>query len=122
MANSSSEVNQAHEQKHEGELDIQDAAINNEARNVEVEVKVVGVTRFNQKTNIDSQELHTFKSVKKEKAFRSQASDLGIEMARESHALSPETNTIKESRQFHGIVEVRGWLKLQVLQREIVSL
>ncbi|XP_009602017.1 enhancer of mRNA-decapping protein 4-like [Nicotiana tomentosiformis] len=102
MANSSSEVNHVNEQKSEGESSIQDVVINKEARNVEVEVKV-GETRFNQKTDIGSQEeLHTFVSENKEKAFCSQASDLGIEMARECHALSPETYIVEESRQFDG--------------------
>lgn len=45
MGNSSSEVNLAREQKCEGELDIQDVVINSEALNVDMEVKVVGVTR-----------------------------------------------------------------------------
>ncbi|CAN4097145.1 unnamed protein product [Withania somnifera] len=103
MANSSSEVNHANEHKSEGESSIQDVVSNKEAHNVEVEVKVVGETRFSQKTDIGSQEeLHTFVSENKEKPFCSQASDLGIEMARECRALLPETHIVKESRQFHG--------------------
>lgn len=74
----------------------------NEARNVEVEVKVVAESTLSYETCIDSQELHTFISEKKEKAFCSQAYDQGIEMNRKSHALSPETYTIKEARQFYG--------------------
>ncbi|KAK4344480.1 hypothetical protein RND71_034656 [Anisodus tanguticus] len=103
MANSSSEVNHVNEQKSERESSIQDVVINKEARNVEVEVNVVGETRFSRKTDIGSQEeLHTFVSENKEKPFCSQASDLGIEMAQECRALSPETYIIEESRQFDG--------------------
>ncbi|XP_060199203.1 enhancer of mRNA-decapping protein 4-like isoform X2 [Lycium barbarum] len=103
MANSSSEVNHVNEQKSEGESSIQEVVINKEARNVEVEVKVVGETKFSPKTDIGSQEeLHTFVSENKEKLFCSQASDLGIEMARECRALSPETYIVEESRQFAG--------------------
>ncbi|KAG5578850.1 hypothetical protein H5410_049477 [Solanum commersonii] len=104
MANSSSEVNHVNEHKSEGQSSIQDVVINKEARNVEVEVKNVGETRFSQKTDIGSQEeLHTFVSDNEEKPFCSQASDLGIEMARECRALSPETCIVEESRQFDGV-------------------
>ncbi|KAL3508319.1 hypothetical protein ACH5RR_027720 [Cinchona calisaya] len=92
MANSSSEVNHINEQKSEGEPSIQDVVVNTDGRNVEVEVKVVGETRFNQNSDISShEELHNFVSENREKSFYSQASDLGIEMARECRALSPET-------------------------------
>ncbi|XP_027164532.1 enhancer of mRNA-decapping protein 4-like isoform X1 [Coffea eugenioides] len=101
MANSSSEVNHINEQKSEGELNIQDVVINTDGRNVEVEVKVVGETRFSQNSDIGShEELHNFVSENKEKSFYSQASDLGIEMARECRALSPETYIVEETRQF----------------------
>ncbi|KAK4723340.1 hypothetical protein R3W88_026119 [Solanum pinnatisectum] len=104
MANTSSEVNHVNEHKSEGQSSIQDVVVNKEARNVEVEVKNVGETRFSQKTDIGSQEeLHTFVSDNKEKPFCSQASDLGIEMARECRALSPETCIVEESRQFDGV-------------------
>ncbi|MCD7456132.1 hypothetical protein HAX54_030707 [Datura stramonium] len=101
MANSSSEVNHVNEHTSEGESSIPDVVINKEARNVEVEVKVVGETRFSQKTDTGSQE-DTFVSENKEKPFCSQASDLGIEMARECRALLPETYIVEESRQFDG--------------------
>ncbi|OIT27557.1 PREDICTED: enhancer of mRNA-decapping protein 4-like [Nicotiana attenuata] len=109
MARSSSEVNIVNEQKSESELNIQDVVINNDARNVEVDVKVVGEAIFSQKTDVGSQEeLHSFVSENKEKAFCSQASDLGIEMARECRALSPETFTVEESRQFDGAGRSEG--------------
>ncbi|KAM3343231.1 enhancer of mRNA-decapping protein 4 isoform X1 [Capsicum galapagoense] len=106
MANSSSEVNHVNEHKSEGESSIQDVVINEETSNVEVEVKVVGETRFSQKTDIGSQEdLHPFVSENKGKPFCSQASDLGREMARECRALSPKTYIIQESRQLDGASE-----------------
>nr|GMC51675.1 enhancer of mRNA-decapping protein 4-like [Ipomoea batatas] len=99
LMDSSSEMNHIIEQKSE---DIQDVLVNNEARNVEVEVKVVGESRFNHNNDIGSRELHTFVSDNKEKAFCSQASDLGMEMARECRALSPETYIAEDPRQFDG--------------------
>ncbi|XP_016545071.1 enhancer of mRNA-decapping protein 4 isoform X2 [Capsicum annuum] len=106
LANSSSEVNHVNEHKSEGESSIQDVVINKETSNVEVEVKVVGETRFSQKTDIGSQEdLHPFVSENKGKPFCSQASDLGREMARECRALSPKTYIIQESRQLDGASE-----------------
>ncbi|KAL3503674.1 hypothetical protein ACH5RR_038123 [Cinchona calisaya] len=104
MANSSSEVNHINEQKSESELNIQDVVINTIGRNDEVEVKVVGETRFSHSSDIGSHdELHNFVSENK-KSFYSQASDLGIEMARECRALSPETNMVEESRQFDATI------------------
>ncbi|KAL2523831.1 Enhancer of mRNA-decapping protein 4 [Abeliophyllum distichum] len=101
MANSSSEVNQANEPKNESELNIQDVVINNDTRNVEVEVKVVGETRFSHNNDVVCQdELHNFVSENKEKYFCSQASDLGMEMARDSRALLPETYNVEEAGQF----------------------
>ncbi|KAL0407040.1 UNVERIFIED_CONTAM: Enhancer of decapping protein 4 [Sesamum latifolium] len=106
MANSAPEVSLANEPKTDVEVNIQDVVISNDARNVEVEVKVVGETRFSQNNDVARrQELQTFVSENKEKSFCSQASDLGIEMARECHALSPETYMVEEARQFNGTGE-----------------
>ncbi|KAK6124033.1 hypothetical protein DH2020_042224 [Rehmannia glutinosa] len=103
MASSSSEVNQTNEPQSEGELNIQEVVISNDPKNVEVEVKVVGDSRFSQNNDIGSrEELQTFVSENKENAFCSQASDLGMEMARECHTLSPETCVVEEARQFCG--------------------
>ncbi|KAK6124039.1 hypothetical protein DH2020_042219 [Rehmannia glutinosa] len=103
MASSSSEVNQTNEPQSEGELNIQELVISNDPKNVEVEVKVVGDSRFSQNNDIGSrEELQTFVSENKENAFCSQASDLGMEMARECHTLSPETCVVVEARQFCG--------------------
>lgn len=98
-ATSSSETNYT-EHKGEGESNIQDAVVNNDAHNVEVEVKVVGESQFSQNEELASPgELHGFGSDRREKSFYSQAADLGIEMARESHALPLEAYIMEESRQ-----------------------
>ncbi|KAL2245177.1 UNVERIFIED_CONTAM: Enhancer of mRNA-decapping protein 4 [Sesamum indicum] len=103
MASSSSEANHTNEPLSESELSIQDVVISNDTRNIEVEVKVVGETRFSQNNDIGSrEELHTGVSDNKEKSFCSQASDLGMEMARKCRALLPETYTVEEARQFSG--------------------
>ena len=104
-ATSSSETNYT-EPKGEGEPNIQDAVVNNDAHNVEVEVKVVGETHFSQNEELASpEELHGFASDRREKSFYSQAADLGIEMARESHALPLEAYIMEESRQVDGARE-----------------
>ncbi|KAF3667436.1 Varicose-related protein, partial [Capsicum annuum] len=103
MARSSSEVSIVNEQKNESEVNIQDSVNKNDSRNVEMEVKAGGEAKFSEKTDIGTQELHSFVSENKEKAFCSQASDLGFEMARECRALSPENYAVEESRQFDGV-------------------
>ncbi|KAK4420673.1 Enhancer of decapping protein 4 [Sesamum alatum] len=106
MANSASEASLANEPKSDVEVNNQDVVISNDARNIEVEVKVVGETRFSQNNDVGPrQELQNFVSENKEKSFCSQASELGIEMARESRALSPETYMVEEARQFNGTGE-----------------
>ncbi|KAG6405219.1 hypothetical protein SASPL_132805 [Salvia splendens] len=103
MATSSSDVNHAIEPQSEGERNIQDVVVSNDTRNVEVEVKVVGETRFSQSNDIEPrEELETFVSENKEKNFCSQASDLGMGIARECRVLSPETYTVEEARQVSG--------------------
>ncbi|CAA3020049.1 enhancer of mRNA-decapping 4-like [Olea europaea subsp. europaea] len=103
MASSSSEVNRANEPKSDHELNIQDVVISNDTQNMEVEVKVVGDTIFAQNNDIGSQEeLHNFGSENKEKSFYSQASDLGIDMARECQALPADTYIVEETRQLDG--------------------
>ncbi|KAL8135516.1 enhancer of mRNA-decapping protein 4-like [Apium graveolens] len=101
-ATSSSETNYT-EHKGEGEPNIQDAVVNNDPHNVEVEVKVVGESQFSQNEELASPgELHGFASDRREKSFYSQAADLGIEMARESHTLPLEAYVMEESRQVDG--------------------
>ncbi|GFZ12684.1 transducin/WD40 repeat-like superfamily protein [Actinidia rufa] len=103
MATSSSETTHVIEQKSEGELNIQDVVINSDLRNVELEVKVVGEIGFSQNNQIGSQgEAPNLVPENKERVFCSQASDLGIEMARECCALSSETYIVEEYRQLNG--------------------
>ncbi|PIN02422.1 WD40 repeat nuclear protein [Handroanthus impetiginosus] len=106
MASSASEVSHINEPKSDAEVNIQDVVISNHTRNVEVEVNVVGETRFGQNNDIGPrQELQIFVSENKEKSFCSQATDLGIQMARECRALSTETFAVEEGRQFNGTGE-----------------
>ncbi|KAL3627097.1 hypothetical protein CASFOL_028460 [Castilleja foliolosa] len=102
MASSSSEVNHTSEPPSEVDISIQEVVMSNDTRNAEVEVKVVGEMRFGQDDDIDSSRTQTFVSESKEKSFCSQASDLGMEMARDCRALSPETYIVEEARQFSG--------------------
>ncbi|XP_057765385.1 enhancer of mRNA-decapping protein 4-like [Salvia miltiorrhiza] len=103
MASSSSDVNHTIDPQNEGERNIQDVVVSNDTRNVEVEVKVVGETRFSQSNDIGPrEELETFVSENKEKTFCSQASDLGMGIARECRALSPESYIVEEARQVSG--------------------
>lgn len=105
-ATSSSETNYGTEHKSEGERNIQDVLVNNDSHNGEVEVKVVGETRISQNEELASEgDVHSFSAEHKEKSFYSQASDLGIEMARECHALPLETYILEESRQIDGTSE-----------------
>ncbi|KAG6411686.1 hypothetical protein SASPL_129770 [Salvia splendens] len=103
MATSSSDVNHTIEPQSEGEHNIQDVVVSNDARNAEVEVNVVGETNFSPSNDIrPREELETFVPENREKIFCSQASDLGMGMARECRTLSPETHTVEEARQVSG--------------------
>ncbi|CAB4281928.1 unnamed protein product [Prunus armeniaca] len=100
MAASSSEGTNPIDSKNEGEANIQDVIVNSDMGNAEVEVKVVGEARSTQNDEFGSQgEPQNVVSENKEKFFCSQASDLGIEMARECCAISAETYTTDEARQ-----------------------
>ncbi|XP_019418924.1 PREDICTED: enhancer of mRNA-decapping protein 4-like isoform X1 [Lupinus angustifolius] len=68
-------------------MNVQDVAAHDDAENLEVEVKVVGEAGSNQEnTEYDrDRDSHTDVAEKKEKLFYSQASDLGIQMAREAY-------------------------------------
>ena len=65
--------------------------------NAEVEVKVVGETRSNQSDEFGRQgsQQHPYADGK-EKLFCSQASDLGIEMARECCSISEDTYLMED--------------------------
>ncbi|KAK7305300.1 hypothetical protein VNO77_43204 [Canavalia gladiata] len=92
-AGSSSETNIV-DRKSEGEAKIQDVV---DVGNAEVEVKVVGEARSNQSDEFGRQGPQLSQvSDNKEKLFCSQASDLGIEMARECCAISGDTYITEE--------------------------
>ncbi|XP_028752811.1 enhancer of mRNA-decapping protein 4 [Neltuma alba] len=89
-AGSSSETNVV-DSKSGGEGTIQDVVVNNDISNAEVEVKMVGEARSDQDNEFGLQtQQQNLVSDNKEKFFCSQASDLGIEMARECGAISGE--------------------------------
>ncbi|KAK7301861.1 hypothetical protein RJT34_12737 [Clitoria ternatea] len=93
---SSSETNII-DRKSEGEAKIQDVV---DVGNAEVEVKEVGEARSNQNDEFGRQGPQQNQiSDSKEKLFCSQASDLGIEMARECCALSGDTYITEEAGQ-----------------------
>lgn len=98
--NSSSGMTNVLDSKSDGETSIQDVIVNSDAGNAEVEVKVVGETKSTQNNEFgphgDSQNVLL---ESKEKFFCSQASDLGIEMARECCAISAETFVVEEAPQ-----------------------
>lgn len=68
-------------------MNVQDVAAHSNAENFEVEVKVVEETGSNQEnTEYErDRDSHTNAAEKREKLFYSQASDLGIQMARETY-------------------------------------
>ncbi|KZV56332.1 enhancer of mRNA-decapping protein 4-like [Dorcoceras hygrometricum] len=103
MANSSSEVMHTKDALSKVELKIQDVIMSSDTRNSVVEVKVVDETESNQNSDPGSrEELQTFLSENKKNTFCSQASGLGIEMAREYHGVSPDTYVVEENRLFDG--------------------
>ncbi|KAM5582770.1 enhancer of mRNA-decapping protein 4 [Rosa sericea] len=103
MAASSSENTNSIDSNTEGDAKIQDVLVNSDVGNPEVEVKVVGEARSSQIDEFGSQrELQNAVSENKEKFFCSQASDLGIEMARDCCAISSESYITDEARQGDG--------------------
>ncbi|XWS18059.1 hypothetical protein CRYUN_Cryun32bG0010100 [Craigia yunnanensis] len=81
---SSSENAQISQDINVGEATVQDVVVKNDAESIEVEVEVVGEIEFGQTSEIDCpRDSHTTVADNKEKAFHSQASDLGIQMARD---------------------------------------
>ncbi|CAA0833605.1 Enhancer of mRNA-decapping protein 4 [Striga hermonthica] len=104
MANSVSEVSHTVDPRSDTDVNFQDVVVSNDTRNVEMEVKVVGETRFSQSNDMGPPpELK--KTEPKEKSFCSQASDPGTEVARECRVLSTEAYTVGEARQFDGTGE-----------------
>ena len=68
-------------------VNVKDVAAHSDTENLEVEVKVVGETGSNQENTECDRDRDSYDNVpeKKEKLFYSQASDLGIQMARETY-------------------------------------
>lgn len=96
--------NNNNEVKTEVEASIQDVIVNNDVSNAEVEVKVVGEAKSTQNDEFGFRgEPKNLISGNKEKFFCSQASDLGIEMARECCAISAETYSMEEPQQVDGV-------------------
>lgn len=97
MATSSADTTRVSE-KGENEAKIQDVVVSNDTGNIEVEVKVVGETEFVNSDGSTGQVDPQILTDRKEKAFFSQASDLGADMSRECCALPSETSIMEEAR------------------------
>ncbi|EEF31764.1 conserved hypothetical protein [Ricinus communis] len=86
------------------EANIQDVVVNSDVSNAEVEVKVVGENKSTHNGEFGLRgEPKSRVPENKEKFFCSQASDLGIEVARECSAISAETYTMEEPQQVDGV-------------------
>ncbi|CAK7323379.1 unnamed protein product [Dovyalis caffra] len=84
LSRAASENTQTTQGLNVGEAKIQDVLVNNDTESAEVELKVVGETKIKQNNDFDlPRESHATVAEKKEKSFYSQASDLGIQMARD---------------------------------------
>ncbi|XVF75135.1 hypothetical protein PTKIN_Ptkin13bG0163400 [Pterospermum kingtungense] len=80
-----------------GKATGQDAVAKNDSQSTEVEAEVVGDAEFGQSSETERpRDCHTSVADNKEKAFYSQASDLGIEMARDFCA---ETYNVERAQQ-----------------------
>ena len=99
MAVSSSETTNVTEGKSEGETNIQDVVVNNDVEDTEMEVKEVEMKSPQNGEYGRRGEPQNLSPENKEKIFCSQASDLGMEVARECSTLSSETYIIEESPQ-----------------------
>ncbi|XP_031280345.1 enhancer of mRNA-decapping protein 4-like [Pistacia vera] len=103
MSASSSETTNIIEGKDEEEANIQDVVVNSDVANAEVEVKEVGETRAAHGDEFGSYgETQNHVPENREKLFCSQASDLGIKMARESSAISAENHFVEEVQEVDG--------------------
>lgn len=81
---SSSENLQTNQGVNVVEAKVRDVVVNNDAESIEVEVKVIGETGTSRDNEFECQtDSHVMLAEKKEKSFYSQASDLGIQMARD---------------------------------------
>ncbi|EOY11894.1 Transducin/WD40 repeat-like superfamily protein, putative isoform 1 [Theobroma cacao] len=120
MAASSSETTNITEGKSEGEVNIQDVVVNNDVRNAEVEVKVVGEARSSQNNEFASHGDSQNRNLEnRERLFCSQASDLGIQMARECCAISRDAYIVDESQQADGVAASGSLVQPNVGEEEI---
>ncbi|MCL7024419.1 hypothetical protein MKW94_004303, partial [Papaver nudicaule] len=87
---SSSETSQFSQGSKGVDAKMQDVAVNNDVDNLEVEVKVVGETGSAQHDIADYQR-ESYTPERKENFFCSQASDLSVDMARETGSLNHES-------------------------------
>ncbi|XP_022752987.1 enhancer of mRNA-decapping protein 4-like isoform X2 [Durio zibethinus] len=120
MAASSSETTNVTEGKSEGEVNIQDVVVNNDVCNAEVEVKVVGETissHYNEFGSHGDSQNRNLES--RERFFCSQASDLGIQMARECCAISRDAYIVNESQQADGVCSSGSLVQPNVGEEEI---
>lgn len=98
MSSSSSETTNIIKRHEEEKANIQDVVINRDMVSGEVEVKEVGETRAAHGDEFGSHE----ETENTEKLFCSQASDLGIEMARDSSAILAENHFVEEEPEVDG--------------------
>ncbi|XP_022716655.1 enhancer of mRNA-decapping protein 4-like isoform X2 [Durio zibethinus] len=104
MSASSSETTNVIEGKSEGGVNIQDAVINNDMHNAKVEVKVMGEARSSQNNEFGSHGGYQNQNFEnRERFFCSQASDLGIQMARECCAISRDAYIVDKSQLSDGV-------------------
>ncbi|KAL8160114.1 hypothetical protein V2J09_001651 [Rumex salicifolius] len=97
MATSSSDSTRLVESKSEMEAKIQDVVVNNDTRNIELDVKVVDEACYVKDGSSSSQVEPQISMDRKEKYFCSQASDLGFDMSRECSAVPNEASIIEEA-------------------------
>ncbi|MBA0762482.1 hypothetical protein Gotri_012083 [Gossypium trilobum] len=120
MAATSSETTNVNEGKSEGEVHIQDVVVNNDALNAELEVKVVGEARSSQNNEFGSHGDSQNRNLEnREKFFCSQASDLGIQMSRESSVISRDAYVVDESQQVDGVGASGSHVKPNIAEEEI---
>ncbi|XP_047341433.1 enhancer of mRNA-decapping protein 4-like [Impatiens glandulifera] len=100
---------------------IHDVVVNNEVRNVEMDVKVVEENGYNQNNEFSTHgdSLTPLVSASKEKLFCSQASDLGIEMSRDCSTLSAETYVTEDSQQLDSVNESEGNTLLSTVDENV---
>lgn len=117
MAAPSSETSNVTEGKSEGEVNIRDVVVNNDLRNAELEVQVVGETRSSQNNEFGSLgDSQNRISENRERFFCSQASDLGI---RECSAISRDAYIVDESQQANGVAASGSLVQPNVGEEEI---